>query len=42
LYKDKDGDDLNPYQVSFTFQSTHRGKMSIRRWLVNFSATWRF
>jgi len=36
LYKDKDGDDLNPYQVPFKFQSAHRGKMSISRWLVNF------
>ena len=36
LYTDKDGDDLSPYQVCFNFQSAHRDKMSIRRWLVNF------
>ena len=36
MYKDKDGNDLSPYQVSFNFQSAHRDKISIRRWLVNF------
>jgi len=31
VYKDKDGDDLNPYQVSFKFQHWHKDRMLINK-----------
>jgi len=39
LYKGKDGDDLDPYQVSSRFYLRRKDKMLIdrmRKWLINF------